>query len=196
MPPRNAGWTFASSTLLPISFGGRPQNNETIKRKRAATLLAHEERIDIDRLDDVAQIAREPAEIDQCLAQSIIVAGLAAAKSVEQPPGAGLADHLQRLLAVEGCGRETDVLEQLDPDAAQPEHDGRTHFDVALHPEHGFGSARYLLGDQDAVEPSGEGGGARGQRGCGFTYRGGVRQIEDHQPGIALVRNRRRDALQ
>src|SRR5256885_9394273 len=123
----HAGWTFASSTLLPISFGGRPQNNETIKRKRAAALLAHEERIDIDRLDDVAQIAGEPAEIDQCLAQSIIVPGLAAAKSLEQAAGASLAHHVQRLLAVEGCGRETDILEQLDPDAAQPEHHRRAH---------------------------------------------------------------------
>src|SRR5215217_5537348 len=127
-----SGRMFASSMLLPMWSGRRSQDNKTIKCKRAAALLADEERINVDRLDDVTQIARQPAKIDQRLAQRIIVSGLAAAKSIEQPPGARFSHHVQRLLAAEGSGREADILEQLDPDASQAEHHDRSHLDIAL----------------------------------------------------------------
>ena len=45
-----------------------------------------------------------------------------------------LADHPVRLVAVDGGEAEDDVLEDLDEDAAQTEHDQRSH-GIAVHPE-------------------------------------------------------------
>ena len=159
-------------------------------------MLADQERIDVDRLDHVAQITGKPSEIDQRVAQRVDVARLAAAEPVEQCPGAGRAHHLTGLLAVERRRRKADVLEQFDHDAAHAEHDDRTHFNIALHAKHDLGSSGDLLGDQHTVQ-------RRRQRACagrngggGLPHGVGIRQVEEHEAGVAFVRQRSGDGLE
>src|SRR5271154_5385864 len=97
----------------------RPQHDKRVERKRA--MLVYHERVDIDRVDDVAKIVRQPAEIDQRAGDRVAIASLAAI-TFEQAAGARRLDHRQGAGAVEASRSERDVFDKFDPDAAKPEH--------------------------------------------------------------------------
>src|SRR4051794_14223317 len=76
-----------------------PQHNQAVEREGAA--LADHEGVDVDRPDHVRQLMGEAAKIDQRIEQGITVAGLAAAKALEQTAGACRLDHGDGLVAIE-----------------------------------------------------------------------------------------------
>src|SRR5262249_38463324 len=78
---------------------GWPQHNQAVEREGA--VLTDHERVDVDCLDHVRQLVGEPAEINQRIQQSIAIAGLAAAKAIEQAAGARRLDHGEGLVALE-----------------------------------------------------------------------------------------------
>src|SRR5712675_54238 len=102
-----------------------PQHHQSIERICSAAASAHHERIDVDGLDDITQIACKVAEIDECVDEHLDVARLAAAKSIEQASRPRCLDHGESPIPIECGGRKAHVLEQFDPDAAEAEHHDR-----------------------------------------------------------------------
>src|SRR5262249_31071723 len=91
----------------------RAPNDKPIERERAS--LADQERIDVDGVDHLVKVTREPAEIDQRVDERVPIARLAAAESFDQASGAGRLHHRQGLLAIKAGGRKANVLEELNP---------------------------------------------------------------------------------
>ena len=168
---------------------GRRNTTESIQRKRPLALRADKERIDVDGLDDIRKIAREPAEIDQRRNERVTVAGRAAAVAFEQAPGAGGGDQRGGPAMVEEWRRETDVVDQLDQDSAHAEHHDRAHLGIAREAEHGLDPVGQVLGDEKALAAHAERLAPRRQRVDTLAHGSTVAQVQQHQSGIALVRD-------
>ena len=80
------------------------------------------------------------------------VGGGPAAKADEEGVGGDRLDHDPRLRSVDGGGAEGHVLEGLDEDAAEPEHDDWAEYGVAQHAEDGLDPSRHRGGDEAAVD--------------------------------------------
>ena len=126
------------------------QHDQRIERHAAAR--ERHERIDVDRLDDVAEINRKTPErdqrVDHCLdvepgGTAIAVQKLAAAHAIEQVAG---------LLAADRRRAEGHVLDELEQHAAAAGHHHEPHLGVAMEPEHQLQAAADLLADQHAAQ--------------------------------------------
>ncbi len=84
-----------------------------------------EEGVEVEALDGVGVRGGEAGEAGEGRRESVEVGGRLAAEAGEERPGGDRLDHGPRLGLVERGGSEGRVLQGLDEDAAEPEHDDR-----------------------------------------------------------------------
>ncbi len=147
-----------------------------------------EDRIQVQLLDFRVAI-QQLGEISQECGQGLQVQGPASAETVQERVSLDLPEHLRCLGGVNRGDTEGDILEQLDEDAAQPEHYRRAELDVAQAAHDQFGPVLELRQQQHPFDDSLGAEGANGglHRPVGLTDSLCVEERDAHPARLALV---------
>ncbi len=145
------------------------------------------------------QVEGEPRELDQGIGERFFVDRAPPACALQQGIRPQRADHRQRLLATDRGEAEGRIVEILDEDAAERDHDDRPERAVALRAERNLDAARrrHALHEQAAYRRAGERvAQAALQLRAGRPHLGRSAQAEAHEAVVRLVGDRRRARLQ
>src|SRR4030042_2914502 len=118
----------------PASYVGGSDNEAHVDRQAALALVVDNERIDVE-LGSLREVDHQLRHAQKGIDQRLPIRRRLSSYTVDQRPGADLAEHLLGLPAAEGGDAERDVLQRLDVDAAEPKGDERTKLWVAGHPD-------------------------------------------------------------
>ncbi len=177
-------------------WGRRPQHDAGVGSNRAGG--RHDQRVDVDLGDLVGERREQPvraAEAHQRVDDRILVGGDPAAGAAQDRAAAQLADHRAGVARPQRADAEDGVAEDLDKDAAEPEHDHRPEARVADAAENQLVARRGHLLDQKAVDrPAGERRRSQHRRASGFDG-ASIGEPERNAADIALVQDAGGDQL-
>ena len=148
-------------------------------------------RVEVDLGDPVRVIGGKAGERDHQMGERVTVGGRLAAHPVEQRGALQLAEQVERLLGAERNRREGDVLQDLNMDATEPDHQHRPEIGVAADAENDVAAAPRHRLYEDAVD-LGAGMGrpcARQYRAVAVAHRGLAADAENDRAGLGLVQD-------
>ena len=162
------------------------------------TAFRDDHRIKVDLGDIVGEI--EEKTIDAADLQHHVDEGIdgnrrPAARSAEQGRALKFAEHFTGIPFADRTQTEGDVGQDLDEDAAEPDHDHRSETRIADTADDDFLARRRHLLDQVAVDRPPQDALGRGHRGNGVGHRTGCLETDTNTTGVAFVENFRRHHL-
>ena len=175
-----------------IIFG--PKHNQCINRLRPLPLRQYDKRVDFNLEDAGGALYGIFGQAHHSRHQRLNVGARAAAKAPQQAPSQSTVNQRKGSIRRAGTLHECDVAHQLNRGAAQTEHQHRTELRIDPHTNDGFDATFKHRLQRKALK-------LQVRVACTHCrsrgrHCGAVAQTQLHQPGLHLVRDTARDALE